>query len=146
MEILSFISAAQADSVKNPTGAANIVATHNQSTRIYSGSYRFDVAQAITGDGTLELEAQPYLVASGFTPGTGGTFKGTTPEKYALEVLMYLQLRENTPSLNPDNRNFVSGTFNSDNGRYDGTFSLPITFTLDPSTGAIIYSASPYLL
>lgn len=146
MEILSFIGLAQASTVQNPTGATNINATHNQQNRLYAGSYRFDVVQAIGDGGTLELQAQPFLTGTGFTPGTDGTFNGTTPEKYALEVLMFLQSRENTPALNPDNRNFISGTFNSDNGRYDGAFSIPTTFALNPTTGAIIYTASPYLL
>lgn len=146
MEILSFIALAQGNTTQNPTGATNINATHNQQTRVYAGSYRFDVVQAIADGGTLELQAQPFLTGTGFTAGTGGTFNGTTPERYALEVLMYLQLRENTPALNPDNRNFITGTFNSDNGRYDGVFSIPSTFALNPSTGAIVYTASPYLL
>lgn len=145
VEILSFIGLAQADTSKNLAGVTNINATHNQQTRIYAGSYRFDVIQAITGDGHLELEAQSFLINTGFTPGTDGTFKGNTPEKYALEVLMYLQQRENIPGNNPDNRNFISGTFNSDNGRYDGAFSVPVAYSLDPTTGAVIYTASPYL-
>ncbi|WP_156119955.1 hypothetical protein [Leptolyngbya sp. KIOST-1] len=120
--------------------------THNQQSLIYSGTYRFDVTQTINSAGHLELEAQPFLVGANFQVGSSGTFKGNSPEKYALEVLMYLQNLENTPGLNPQNRNFVSGTYNSDNQRYEGSFSIPVTFSLNPTTGVISYGANPYLL
>jgi hypothetical protein len=86
------------------------------------------------------------LVGSAFQVGTGGTFKGNSPEKYALEVLMFLQNLERDPTKNPSSRNFVTGTYNSDTGLYQGSFSLPVIFNLDAGTGVVSYGADPYLL
>lgn len=145
-EILSFICHKQADKAKNPEETINVTGQHSQQGLIYSGTYRFSASQTINGAGNLEIEAISYLENTGFDPGTGGTFKGVTPERYALEVLMYLQGLENNPSTNPQNRNLISGSYNSDTQRYEGSFSIPCLFSLDSSTGAVLYVASPYLL
>lgn len=71
--------------------------------------------------------------------------KATTAEGLALEVLMRLQALERTPAKNPDNRNFVTGSYNSDTGVFSGSFSFPCTQTLDGTTGALIVSAQEYL-
>lgn len=145
-EILSFISLKQLSDVINPGQVSNVLATHDQQARTFSGTYQFSVSQAIDGGGSLTLSANSYLVGPGFQEGTGGTFKGNTPEKYALEVLMYLQNLERTPALNPSSRNFVTGTYNSDTGLYQGSFSLPVIMGIDASSGVVNYGADPYLL
>lgn len=145
-EILSFLAHHQGHSSTNPENVINVTATHSQQGRTYSGTYRFNAVQTITMDGHLEIEATPYLVGTNFLVGTGGTFKGNSPEKYALEILMYMQIKENNESTNPQNRNFITGSYNSDTGRYEGSFSLPVSFALDASNGNVAYSASEYLL
>lgn len=145
-EILSFICLKQAQTTYNPGGVTNVTGIHNQQTLTYAGTYRFSVTHAIDGSGQLVLTTEPYLVGTNFTPGTGGTFKANTPEGYALEVLMYLQNLERNPTLNPQNRNFISGSYNSDTGRYEGSYSVPIQFNIDAGNGLINYADLPYLL
>lgn len=145
-EILSYICLRQAQTANNPGGVTNVTGSHNQQTLTFAGTYRFTVNHAINGSGQLLLTAEPYLVGTNFQPGTGGTFKANTPEGYALEVLMYLQNLERNPSLNPQNRNFISGSYNSDTGRYEGSYSVPVIYSVDAGSGIINYGANPYLL
>ena len=145
-EILSWISLKQADSVINPGLVENITGTHDQQALVFTGTYSLSVSQAIDSNGNLTLTANTYLVGAGFQVGTGGTFKGNSPEKYCLEVLMYLQSLEADPSKNPNNRNFVTGTYNSDSRIYAGSFSLPVILGVDAGTGLVNYGANPYLL
>lgn len=145
-EVLSFIALKQLSEVTNPGQVTNVLTSHDQQALLFSGTYQFSVSQTIDGSGNLSLAVNPYLVGAGFQGGTGGTFKGNTPEKYALEVLMYLQNLERNPTANPSSRNFVTGTYNSDTGLYQGSFSLPIIFNLDAGSGNVNYGADPYLL
>ncbi|MBW4486098.1 MAG: hypothetical protein KME14_26545 [Tildeniella torsiva UHER 1998/13D] len=145
-EILSFISLKQLSEVTNPGQVTNVLASHDQQALFFSGTYQFSVSQVIDGSGNLTLSVNPYLVGAGFQVGTGGTFKGNSPEKYALEVLMFIQNLERNPTLNPSSRNYVTGTYNSDTGLYQGSFSLPVLFNLDAGSGNVNYGADPYLL
>jgi hypothetical protein len=145
-EILSWISLKQANSVINPAQAENVTGTHDQQALVFTGTYSFSVTQTIDSSGNLNLAANTYLVGSGFQVGTGGTFKGNSPEKYCLEVLMYLQSLEADATKNPNNRNFVTGTYNSDSRVYAGSFSLPVILGVDAGTGLVNYGANPYLL
>ncbi|MBD1917166.1 MULTISPECIES: hypothetical protein [Cyanophyceae] len=145
-EILTFIGIRQQSLSTNPGEVTNVSGQHDQQALIFSGTYEFTVAQTISNTGGLTLEATPYLVGTGFQVGTGGTFKGNSPEKYALEVLMYLQSLELQPAKNPQNRNFITGTFNSDTGRYQGSFSIPVILGIDAVSGVVNYGANPYLL
>jgi len=145
MEIISFLTIKQADATANPNEVTNVFGSHDQNALVFAGTFALATTQTIGGDGSLTLAAVPYLINTGFTPGTGGTFKSTTPEAYALEVLMYLQALEQTEGANPANRNFITGSYNSDTGLYQGSFSVPCTVALDSVTGAIEYTAAPYL-
>lgn len=145
-EVLTFIALKQAQTLTNPSGITNVTGSHNQQSLVYAGTYRFTVSQSISAEGALVLTAESYLVGTNFMPGTGGTFKGNTPEKYALEVLMHLQGLEQDPALNPQNRNFISGTYNSDNQRYEGSYSIPVILGVDAVSGVVNYGANPYLL
>lgn len=145
MEIISFLAIKQADVVSNPNEATKVYGSHDQNALVFAGTFELDTAQTIGADGSLTLAATAYLINTGFAPGTTGTFKSTTPEAYALEVLMYLQALEQTEGANPANRNFITGSYNSDTGLYQGSFSIPCTVALDAATGAIEYTATPYL-
>jgi hypothetical protein len=145
-EILSFIALRQQSESNNPGQVNNVLGSHDQQALLYSGTYQFSVVQSIDGAGNLNLSVNPYLIATGFQQGTGGTFKGNSPEKYCLEVLMFLQNLERNPALNPSSRNYVTGTYNSDTGLYQGSFSLPVVLSLEATTGVVTYEADPYLL
>lgn len=145
-EILSFIALKQLSEVTNPGQVSNVLSGHDQQARLFNGTYQFSVSQVIDGSGNLTLSINSYLVGSGFQVGTNGTFKGNSPEKYCLEVLMFLQNLERDPTKNPSSRNYVTGTYNSDTGLYQGSFSLPCLFNLDAATGVVSYGADPYLL
>lgn len=76
---------------------------------------------------------------------TGDDLKATTAEGLALEALMRLQGLERTAAKNPNNRNFVTGSYNSDTGLFTGTYSFPVTQTIDATTGNLTLVADEYL-
>lgn len=145
-EIISFISQKQASISTNPSEAINVSANHDQQALLFSGTYQFSVSQTIGANGALTLTVNSYLVGTAFQVGTSGTFKSNSPEGYALEVLMYLQNRELNASFNPNNRNYITGSYNSDTGLYQGSFSIPVILGIDAVSGVVNYGANPYLL
>lgn len=145
LEALIFLQLRELTPLANPTSEDRITATIDTDTKTLSGSYRLPATQAINSQGQLVISAQPYLNGGAFTPGQNGTFKSTTIEAYCLEVLMYLQFLESQPAKNPNNRNFVAGSYNADSATYSGTFSLPIELTLD-GAGVVGVVATEYLL
>jgi hypothetical protein len=78
------------------------------------------------------------------SPGTDGTFKATTAEGRALEVLTFTQLQEQAAASNPSNRNAVIASIDLDDRELSGTFAIPAeqSFAYD---GALLITATPYL-
>lgn len=71
-----------------------------------------------------------------FTPGTTpGTFAGTTPTAYTLQVLLWLINRENDSTFNPDKFSNITAIYDANTGVYEGTFKLPYITSLLPNGG-----------
>lgn len=78
------------------------------------------------------------------TPGTGGTLKSDTAENALLEAAMVVQNLERTTGNNPNNRNFVNVTFNSDAGTATIAATIPVVQTIGPD-GKLSLEADTYL-
>lgn len=78
-------------------------------------------------------------------PGTGGTFKTTTAEARAIESLCYLQLQEADSTKNPNGRQVISGSFDTEDLSFSGTYAFPADQTLSPGVGLVIV-ATNYLV
>jgi len=72
------------------------------------------------------------------------TTASSSVEQQALEVLMSIQALEANATANPNNNNFVTGTYNSDTKVYAGTFSIPATQTIGAG-GVLQITANQYL-
>lgn len=144
VEAILFLVQCERDSAKNPNGYRSLNYAVTDSGAVFSGDFSLSATQTLTGTGSLAIAANPYLTATGFSPGSGGTFKSTTIEATVLEILMFLQLLETDATKNTNNRNFVTGTYNSDTRIYRGTFSLPVAMTIGPNGEAIV-TANEYL-
>lgn len=62
------------------------------------------------------------------------------------EILIALQNKERTAAMNPENRNFIQGTVNTDTMIFQGSFSLPVRAVVSPTNGRVTYIVVPYLL
>lgn len=144
VEAIIYLRQQERDANKNPNGTNGVNWSITDSGTTFAGDFNLKAQQSISATGGLAIIAQPYLTGTSFLPGTGGTIKSTYPEAAVLECLMYLQALEADPSKNTNNRNFVTGTFNSDTGQYRGTFSLPVSAALG-SDGELTITASEYL-
>lgn len=81
-----------------------------------------------------------------FAPGTGGTFAGTTPEAFTLEVILWLiQRQNNTSDFNPDKLEYITATYNANQSIWEGNFKLPYQTILLPN-GSVQDTARAYLL
>ena len=145
LEALVFLQLQEASTSRNPSAFNNVDGAIDTDDMLFSGSFNIPASQTLGSSGSLIIAADPYLSGVIFTPGTGGTFKSVTAEAYVLETLMYLQALEQNSLKNPQNRNFITGSYNSDTKVYTGTFSLPISLTLG-TDGAVTCVANPYLL
>jgi hypothetical protein len=72
------------------------------------------------------------------------TLNATTIEGQLMELVTAIQILENDTDANPNNQNRVTGSFNSDNGTFTGTFNLQIAQAVD-NTGKPIFTAVTYL-
>jgi hypothetical protein len=70
-------------------------------------------------------------------PGSGASISAATLEGQLLELAVFLKIAEQSPSKNPNSRNFIGITFNL------STLIASITFSLPASPG--VNSATPYL-
>ncbi|HEY9657738.1 MAG TPA: hypothetical protein V6C65_04675 [Allocoleopsis sp.] len=145
LEVLMFVQIAESNSSNNPENQNGVDGSINTETNLFEGTFRLPANQTINGNGELVIAAIPYLVGLTITPGGDNpTFKSTNPIAYLLEVLMYLQALERNPAKNASNRNYITGTYNSDSGLYQGSFRIPIVIGLAPD-GSIAVTADQYL-
>jgi hypothetical protein len=146
IETVCFLRLAELDGVKNPDGKNSVLGEFSISDLLFLGSYNLPCSQTLTTAGAVSIVANPYLLSTGFNPGSGTpTFKSAAIEAYLLEVLTYLQGLESNASKNPQGLNNVTGTYNADTGIYSGTFSIPVALTQDGS-GKACFAAQEYLL
>ncbi len=144
LEAIIWLQQREASDAANPNGENRIDGSIDIDLATFAGTFRIPATQSLNNQGQLILAASTYLSSGVFTPGSGGTFKSTTIEGYVLEVLMYLQILELQPAKNPQSRNYVTGSYNSDTRVYTGTFNFPVSLAL--VNGSIQTSASEYLL
>lgn len=145
IEALCFLQLQEADSSKNPNARKAISGSFDTGDLTYSGTYAIPADQTLSSGVGLVIVATNYLVGVTINPGTATpTFQATRLEQYCLEVLQFLQTKERVAANNPQNRNAISGTFNSDTGLYQGAFSLPVSLTLT-TEGKPLFSAIEYL-
>lgn len=145
VEALVYLQSRENTPSANPTSENRIDVSMDLGLQTFTGLFRLPASQSINGAGQLVIQAETYVNGGTFQAGGGGTFKSATVEAYCLEVLMHLQVLELQSAKNPNNRNYVTGTFNADTGTYSGSFNLPITTSLD-ADGSVKVQASEYLL
>ncbi|MBF2025611.1 MAG: hypothetical protein IGS48_02430 [Oscillatoriales cyanobacterium C42_A2020_001] len=146
IETLCFLQLQEATAARNPESRNAVSGDFSIEELTFSGTFVLPAEQTISNEGNLTIIATPYLQGVTFSPGgSTPTFKSTVLERYALEVLMYLQLLERDAVKNPQNRNFITGNFNSDTGIYSGVFTLPVSLVVN-STGIPQFEAVEYLI
>ncbi len=145
IEAIVFLQLAEQMEVNNPQSTNGISGAFDTEEKTFQGTYSIPASQTINGDGQLVIAAVPYLDGVAVVPGGDNpTFKSTVPEAYLLECLMYLQGLERNPVKNPQGRNNIVGTYDSDRAIYSGSFSIPVQPQLT-TDGGIRFEAVPYL-
>ncbi|WP_375471009.1 hypothetical protein, partial [uncultured Nostoc sp.] len=100
---------------------------------------------SIDSTGQVITSASDYLQGITFSPGTDGTFKSQTLSQYFLEVVTFLQIKENNPTSNLQLVNNISSSYAADDKLFSGSATLPISITLD-ANGHPVVSAIEYLI
>lgn len=112
--------------------------------KFFEGTWK--IPATFTATAPLVIVASPLYQGLTFTPGTTlGTFTGTTPTTYTLQVLLWLINRENDSLFNPDRFSNITAKYDANLGMYEGSFKLPYTTTL-LANGGTQDVARPYLL
>lgn len=145
VEVIVYVGNVQKVVANNPDALSIVTTTFNQSEDTISGSFSIPAEQTVSTGGSLAIAAKLSLIGVPIAPGGDEpTFKSSDPCSYLLEVLMFLQYVERISTRNPQSRNYISGTYNSDTGIYSGSFQLPVSFNVD-EMGAIQITAQEYL-
>ncbi|MCC5620715.1 hypothetical protein [Nostoc sp. CHAB 5715] len=145
LEISTYLQIQEKNLASNSTGKDFIQVTYNLNDMVTGISFSIPADQSIGSSGQILTNASDYLQGITFTPGSGGTFKSTTLSQYFLEVITYLQIKENANASNPQLVNNISSSYAGDEKLVSGTISLPILVSFD-DTGHPIISAIEYLL
>lgn len=90
-------------------------------------------------------EELPDLTTSAsFIVGTNATITTSTPESQLLVAIIMLQNYEANSANNPNNRDYVQGSFNINTKKFASTIAMPCTQSIT-SNGEATYTAQNYL-
>jgi hypothetical protein len=119
----------------NPNGEEFFTGTKNTDTdnRFFEGNWKIPASFIPQPVGIIAGSIYQGLT---FTPGTGGTFTGTTPTAYTLEVILWMLQRQNDTSVsNPDKFEYLTARYDANAQMWEGTYKLPYVTTLLPNGG-----------
>ncbi len=143
-ELCSLVINAENDANKNPEGLKNFTATHYQNRGTYSCSFAIPVIQVVNTQSGVQYTAREYLVNTGFTPGTSGTFTNSGLLGTLMAALLFAQSYESNATSNPDAINNITGKIDTDTFEFVGNLDLSVTQS--PTVlGQVSYEAIPYL-
>ena len=71
--------------------------------------------------------------------------KSLTAEQQLIELVNLIQILESDETINIDNRDFVSGTYDSNTRIFTANIRIPCRTYVDPNSGLTGYTAQPYL-
>lgn len=138
LEICTYLQNQERNVTSNNTGKDFFQVTYNLNDMVTGISFSIPADQSIGSTGQVLTTASDYLQNITFSPGTGGTFKSLTISQYFLEVVTYLQIKENTTANNPQLANNISSSYDADDKLFSGSISLPISVSFDDNGHPII--------
>lgn len=146
LEVAAHLQILETSGTANPQGLRQLNLSLNLRNGTYSGSFQLPTTVALLPTGGISVVAAPYLVGSAVIAGSGNpTIKSLTAEGQLLEVLMLLQSLERQVGRNPNNRNYVTGSLDSETGQFSGQLTVPIQASLS-AEGDLVVTAVPYLV
>ncbi|MGI8502042.1 MAG: hypothetical protein ACR2LR_13025 [Hassallia sp.] len=145
LEVITYLQNQELNISTNSFNKDFIKLSYNLDTMIAVGSFAIPAIQSIDANGQITIAGSDYLENITFTPGDGGTFKSLTLSQYFLEIVAYLQIKENNPTANPQTENNVFSSYDGDEKTFSGTINLPLLVSFN-DTGNPIITAKEYLL
>lgn len=145
LEICTFLQNQERSTIANPTVKDYFQVSYNLNNMTTGITFSLPAEQSIDSSGQVVTSASEYLSGVTFVVGSGGTFKSATLSNYFQEVVSYLQIKEASPTANPQALNNVSTFYDGDNKLFTGTITLPISVNFD-SEGHPVILATEYLL
>lgn len=122
----------------NPNGKDFVQATFHTESYSWEVSFSLPCHQAINELGNPTLLGENYLSNTPFTPGDPvGTFKSLSLPAYCIELIMTGQIWENNSQYNPNIRNNIAATFNSDRNLLIGTVTIFCELNIQPQISQI---------
>ncbi len=145
VEICTFLQNKELNTLSNPTSKDYVQISYNLNDMTTGISFSIPAEQSIDATGQVLTTAIEYLQGVTFASGDGGTIKSTTLSQYFLEVVTFLQIKENNSTTNPQSINNISSTYDADEKLFSGSINLPITVNFDDAGHPMII-ATEYLL
>lgn len=145
-EIITYLRIQELTVIKNPQQRNHVRARIDETNLVYTADWDLPLTRIPS---TLATQGQGiwkpinYLIGDTFSPGVGGTFTSDSAPAMLMEIALYLQDLESSPT-NSGFLNNVSGSISIDDKIFTGscTFGLEISIS---ATGGTCFTVKPYI-
>ena len=144
LEAAVFLRNKEANPANNPNNKKNIQLSFDLINFQANCTFSIPAIQLIDNSGRLTIAALSYLDNISFSNDAKGTFKSTEAVQYFIEVVAYLQDREESAT-NPQQINNVFSSYDRDDALITGSLKIPISATISPE-GLAVIKDKEYLL
>lgn len=144
LEAIVFLRNKEANPSNNPKGLRNIQITVDLAKFEVNCNFSIPAIQLIDQSGRLTISALGYLDNITFENDAKGTFKSNEVVQYFMEIIAYMQEREESTT-NTQQLNNVSSSFDRDENLITGSLKIPISVSISLDGSATI-KAKEYLL
>ncbi len=158
IHLIRLIQALEADSTRNPSGINNLTSTVSEDSRTIAATVNLPCNLVSTSDQTtnqvqaIDYLTQPQGQPPAYTPGSGGTFRGTTVQQALIQHVIAQRTLEINPAQNPTGANYIEYQISSVTAGGNGNAVFTATLTGLPlevannSNGTQTTSGRAYLL
>lgn len=145
LELASFIKVQERDSTKNPNNQDNIGISVTSTNALCTITFTIPCNNTRLADGSFQLKANNYLTNVTYVSGSGtDDLRGGNALQDFVDLIQLVQGYEDDPVRNVTLANNVTGDFNSEPWRFEGTATLTYSEVVNV-TGGLVVSVKEYL-
>lgn len=145
LELAAFLKVQERDGTKNPNNQDNVSIQVSSSNQLVTITFSIPCTNTRLTDGSYQLKANNYLTNVTYVSG-GATddLRGGNAIQDFVNLVQLVQGYEDDPTKNVTAANNVTGDFNSEPWRFEGTASLSYTESIN-TTGGLVVLVKEYL-
>lgn len=146
LQAIKYAAMLELSAGSNPQAREYISGTSDIDIGSFKGRVSLPFNSAINSDGSSSLAILPYLNNTNFSTGSGGTFRATSIEAYIWEISIYLMLKQNITSDNPNQKYLITAQADFSLNPFLMSISFSIAYSSALTPTGVEDIAVPYLL